>query len=280
MISAFAPRVDGYYIHDLPEVLLARGEYIRYVNVLNGFLPDEVSEDFESEPGIDDGLSMNHLEQLFYTKSRRYLTNADDIFAALKCAYPPSNSDKTLNRDHLINMNSDYGYVAPHIKLSQKLSAKGENVWMYEFTYRSANSLKKPWIGVPHSEELCYQFGAPFLDVTPCPNSRNVTCPVTWGKNQNWSIADKQVSLETMKLWAGFAKLKQNSAIFPSSDGSHQNWSQYSPGENILNISTAITQEHLRKTNGVRFWESFNYLNLSEHIPDVCHSESSILVGK
>jgi hypothetical protein len=46
MISAFAPRVDGYYIHDLPEVLLARGEYIRYVNVFNGFVPNEVAEDF------------------------------------------------------------------------------------------------------------------------------------------------------------------------------------------------------------------------------------------
>lgn len=46
MVSTFAPRVDGYYILDVPEVLLARGEYLRHINVLNGYLPDEVSEDF------------------------------------------------------------------------------------------------------------------------------------------------------------------------------------------------------------------------------------------
>ncbi|XP_045206732.2 putative inactive carboxylesterase 4 [Mercenaria mercenaria] len=118
MISTFAPRVDGFYIHDLPEVLLERGDYLHHINVMNGFLPNEVSEDYESEPGIAHGLTRSHLEQLFYIKSRRYLANAADMYSALKCAYPPGNKNTALNRDHLINMNSDYGYVVPHIKLS------------------------------------------------------------------------------------------------------------------------------------------------------------------
>lgn len=64
------------------------------------------------------------------------------------------------------------------------------------------------FVGVPHSEELYYLFGAPFLDTTPCPGIRAVTCPVTWGKYQPWSSSDKLVSLQTMNLWADFARMK------------------------------------------------------------------------
>ena len=73
---------------------------------------------------------------------------------------------------------------------------------------------------------------------------------------------------------------RHSSTIFSTDKVSPPNWPRYIPGEILLNISTTITPEHLRKTSGIRFWESFNYLNLTEHVPDVCHSESSILVGK
>lgn len=45
MIATFAPRVDGYYITDLPEVLLERNDYLTNVDVMTGFLPQEFSED-------------------------------------------------------------------------------------------------------------------------------------------------------------------------------------------------------------------------------------------
>lgn len=66
---------------------------------------DCLNSNSETEPDIDNGLSTNHLEELFYSKSRRYLSNADDMFTAMKCAYLPSNSDRILNREHLINVN-------------------------------------------------------------------------------------------------------------------------------------------------------------------------------
>lgn len=62
MIATFAPRVDGYYITDLPEVLLQRGDYIKHVNVMTGYVPQELSEDlgtnrysqsFDKDHGID-----------------------------------------------------------------------------------------------------------------------------------------------------------------------------------------------------------------------------------
>ena len=48
----------------------------------------------------------------------------------------------------LFKMNSDYGYVAPHIKLSEKLAADGVKVWLYDFTYRSKNSVHPEWMGM------------------------------------------------------------------------------------------------------------------------------------
>ena len=45
MISAWAPRVDGYFIKDLPEVLLERGDYHKNVTVMTGYVPQELSED-------------------------------------------------------------------------------------------------------------------------------------------------------------------------------------------------------------------------------------------
>lgn len=62
--------------------------------------------------------------------------------------------------------------------------------------------------GVPHAEELYYQFGAPFLDSTPCPGSRDVTCPITWDMYQPWSAEERKVSRSTMKLWADFARMQ------------------------------------------------------------------------
>lgn len=62
--------------------------------------------------------------------------------------------------------------------------------------------------GVPHAEELYFQFGAPFMEETPCPDSRAVTCPVTWGQYQPWTEIDRNVSLAIMRLWADFARMQ------------------------------------------------------------------------
>ena len=60
--------------------------------------------------------------------------------------------------------------------------------------------------GVPHAEELYYEFGSPFFANTPCPGPREATCPVTWQNYQPWSQTDGQVSRSTMAIWTAFAK--------------------------------------------------------------------------
>ncbi|XP_052796747.1 acetylcholinesterase-like isoform X2 [Mya arenaria] len=279
MIATFAPRVDGYFLTDLPEVLMMRGAYLKCINILTGYLPNEVAEDYESVDGINNGLSKETLESMFHDKSRRFLSNADEIYQALTCAYPPSN-DVIRNRKYLIDMNSDYGYVSPHIRLAESLVQHKEHVWLYEFTYRSPNSQKREWIGVPHAEELYYQFGAPFFDSTPCPAARNLTCQVKWGTYQQWDEHDRRVARNTMQLWADFARLPACSSTFPSTAAGSGEWPPFGQNHALLNISNFVRTAHLQMTSGQRLWASFNYLNLSAPVPDVCGREVHILVGK
>lgn len=46
------------------------------------------------------------------------------------------------------------------------------------------------------------------MEETPCPDSRAVTCPVTWGQYQPWTEIDRNVSLAIMRLWADFARMQ------------------------------------------------------------------------
>ena len=50
MISTWAPRVDGYFIKDLPEVLLSKGDYNKNVTVMSGYVPQELAEDLGKVP--------------------------------------------------------------------------------------------------------------------------------------------------------------------------------------------------------------------------------------
>ena len=63
-----------------------------------------------------------------------------------------------------------------------------------------------PFLGIPHTEELYYLFGSPFIGTTMCPGPNSTACPTTWGKYQPWSQVDRGVSRTTMAIWAAFAK--------------------------------------------------------------------------
>ncbi|XP_061180225.1 cholinesterase-like [Saccostrea echinata] len=56
-VISFAPRVDGYFLHDVPEKILQRGDYNRNVKVLTGYVRDESSifipDDFDEQGGYN-----------------------------------------------------------------------------------------------------------------------------------------------------------------------------------------------------------------------------------
>ncbi|KAK3590501.1 hypothetical protein CHS0354_037548, partial [Potamilus streckersoni] len=141
-------------------------------------------------------------------------------------------------------MESDYGYVAPHVKLTEQLTKRGVYALLYNFSYRSENSILKGWMGVSHSAELYYEFGSPYFDSTPCPENRQSTCPVTWGKYQVWSEMDFRVSKETMSLWTDFAKsMKRNDTLLISS--TNQTWPIYGQRGMFININYDLVIETL-----------------------------------
>lgn len=73
---------------------------------------------------------------------------------------------------------------------------------------------------------------------------------------------------------------RHKSDVFSSTGRQAHNWQKFRPGDNVLDIGALIKTVRLRRSPGIRFWESFNYLNLTETVPDVCHTQSSLLVGK
>lgn len=96
MIAAFAPRVDGYFLHDTPEKLLQRGVFNQNVNVMTGFVPnesaDEIADDFNAKGGYD----VTQYNSLVTSWSRRFL-NSDHVRSAVTCFYTPSESDDQKN---------------------------------------------------------------------------------------------------------------------------------------------------------------------------------------
>ena len=63
------------------------------------------------------------------------------------CCHYQNAFDFKRSLDSFLQMNSDYGYVAPHIKMSEELSAAGMKVWLYTFAYRSNDSVHPAWMG-------------------------------------------------------------------------------------------------------------------------------------
>ena len=54
--------------------------------------------------GVATGLTVRQVKQNFFDKSRRYLSNADDMNAALLCVYPPSSHEAVKNRESVIHV--------------------------------------------------------------------------------------------------------------------------------------------------------------------------------
>lgn len=277
MIAAFAPRVDGYFLHDTPEKLLQRGVFNQNVNVMTGFVPnesaDEIPDDFNAKGGYD----ITQYNSLVTSWSRRFL-NSDHVRSAVTCFYTPSESDDQKNVQTYMQLKSDYGYIIPHIQMATQLNHRGTNTWLYAFNYRSQNYPEPSWMGIIHASELYYLFGTPLFHSEACPGDQNVTCPQIWTSYQHWDDLDREISETVILLWSSFAKMagsNQTTISLPICD----HWNVFGSNKQYLEIGNRVKKQNNPKHRELSLWNRFDYLDFYANPSGNCHTSQEPVVG-
>ncbi|XP_061409954.1 acetylcholinesterase-like isoform X1 [Lethenteron reissneri] len=203
MISPWAPVIDEDFIERNPRELLQRGEHSK-VPLMIGVVKDELAEEWPDSP------TMTRLEFEEQMKNwvNRFQENKEATYEALLYEYTDhvNPEDEEIIREKFIEMKSDYEYIAPALYHAEGHARGGSATFVYTFNYRTHSSPWAPWYGVPHGEELYYEFGTPLWnDSMPCP----WTCGAIthWHNRQSsWLESDKQMSHFFIQLVTNFAK--------------------------------------------------------------------------
>ena len=103
----YAPRVDGYFLHDVPENLLKKGLFHRNVRVMTGFVHDEstsfISKVFDESGGYD----VTTYDSLLNMFSSMFL-HSDQVKSLLTCHSPPSVNDSRQNLQSYMQVGIQY----------------------------------------------------------------------------------------------------------------------------------------------------------------------------
>ncbi|XP_062569229.1 neuroligin-3-like isoform X2 [Saccostrea cucullata] len=257
MIAAFAPRVDGYFIHDVPENLLRKGDFNQNIQVMTGFVPNESADEIPDSFNSDGGYDVTYYSSLLDDWSSRFF-HSYDVKSAVTCYYSPSDKNDLANVQTYMQLKSDYGYIIPHIQLASSLNLKGTKTWLYDFNYRSSNYPEPSWMGIIHASELYYLFGTPLFSSLSCPGDPSITCPQIWTSYQTWNQLDTDISKAMIDLWSNFAKMgtKNVSSIRLSSGG---DWDTYYPLKQYLVIGDSLQVRNDPRQKELRLWDIFHY---------------------
>ncbi|XP_068740575.1 neuroligin-4, X-linked-like [Montipora capricornis] len=199
----FAPVVDSNFLHDTPTNLRQQGKFIKVPLMMcftsheaSSFLATLVNNSFHLMQSISNGVSpalfKSFLTSFADSESNRKGT-ADLLRSAVEFMYTPwpDNNDKFALRSQLVNVFGDYVFYAPSHEVAD-IHSKYASVYMYEFAHPATFSVARtePWMGVPHAENVPFDFGMPLL---PMFSSR-------------YSEADRNVSLLIMAIHVNFAR--------------------------------------------------------------------------
>ncbi|XP_050419536.2 cocaine esterase, partial [Patella vulgata] len=86
MSAPWVPNVDKYYLMDLPERLLERGE-VNSVPLIAGSVTSETGEDYTYLPGIENGINQTELHDVYSIHCQRYFDQTDIMLDAIMCQY-------------------------------------------------------------------------------------------------------------------------------------------------------------------------------------------------
>ncbi|XP_068715517.1 neuroligin-4, X-linked-like [Montipora foliosa] len=199
----FAPVVDSNFLHDTPTNLRQQGKFTKVPLMIcftshegSYFLATLVNNSFHLMQSVSNGVSpallKSFLTSFADSESNRKGT-AHLLGNALEFMYTPwpDNNDKFALRSQLVDMIGDYLFFAPSHEVAD-IHSQFAPVYMYEFAHQAKFSLSRtePWMGVPHAENVPFDFGMPLL---PMFSSR-------------YSEADRNVSLLIMAIHVNFAR--------------------------------------------------------------------------
>jgi len=197
----WTPNVDGSVLTDNPSTLMAKGDFNRVP-----FMVGNVKDEFWYSPktmskDVFDSRLRTVVDAMF-----SYTGNTDEAFDAIEYEYTdstdPDNTEEI--RNQWAAMYTDYDYAAPADRQAKGHSTLVYNTYVYAFNYRAQFAPSLPHVGVTHSYELLFEFGAPFA-------GPNRTCP--WGcpntgynTHPKWTQSDLQMSEFFMILISNFAR--------------------------------------------------------------------------
>ncbi|XP_068670380.1 neuroligin-4, X-linked-like [Montipora foliosa] len=198
----FAPVVDSNFLHDTPTNLRQQGKFIKVPLMMcftsheaSSFLATLVNNSFHLMQSISNGVSpalfKSFLTSFADSESNRKGT-ADLLGSAVEFMYTPwpDNNDKLALRSQLVDMIGDYMFFAPSHEVAD-IHSQFAPVYMYKFAHPATLSVRtEPWMGVPHAENVPFDFGMPLLPMFSSINSE----------------ADRNVSLLIMAIHVNFAR--------------------------------------------------------------------------
>lgn len=241
---AFVPVVDGDFLEDTPEALLAAGGEGRpaaaEAEVLLGAVRDEGSYFLVyGVPGFGkDNESLISREE-FLGGVRLGVPQATELAAeAVVLHYTDwlDQDNPVKNREALDDIVGDHNVVCPLMHFAQRWAERGGAVFAYLFDHRASNLPWPPWMGVPHGYEIEFVFGQPLK------------------AGLNYTAEEQELSRRIMRYWGNFARTGD-----PNGAGREQRWPPYTArGQRYarLNARPLAVAQGLR-AQACAFWTRF-----------------------
>ncbi|XP_063038734.1 LOW QUALITY PROTEIN: acetylcholinesterase-like [Melospiza melodia melodia] len=237
---AFVPVVDGEFLADTPEALLAapgRAE----AEVLLGAVQDEGTYFLVyGVPGFGkDNESLISREE-FLGGVRLGVPQANELAAeAVVLQYTDwlDQDNPVKNREALDDIVGDHNVVCPLMHFAQRWAEAGGTVFAYLFDHRASNLLWPPWMGVPHGYEIEFVFGQPL------------------NPGLNYTAEEEALSRRIMRYWGNFARTgdpnepSERERRWPSYTASGQSYAR-------LNARPLAVAQGLR-AQACAFWTRF-----------------------
>jgi carboxylesterase type B len=164
----------------------------------------EIPEIFEEEKIHLNITTLAELKDLLVTNFSKEF-NIDqttaNLFANIFFSSGPTEDSTTNLIKRLYEVIGGLAFTCPVAMFAEGLTARGVNVYEYEFGYRSSASPWGSWMGVTHGDEYIFTFGHPLR----YPNK--------------YSAQDSEVSKRMIETWTHFARTgrvpKQNDKKWP-----------------------------------------------------------------